>query len=455
MKTFEIRATEENIIKMLEKDSIGRNKDIVYFFRLLQNIENIQTITINGAWGSGKTFFVKQIQLLMKALNPMSEMSDEKKKRILGRLRLANEEMKDNYDLAIYYDAWENDSDNNPILSIIYQICKELGIDYSLSQKKEIVKIGSKIIELFTGHDFTEMIKTLQVEDPFKEFSKEKDLQNQIREFLSKILEERGNRLVVFIDELDRCKPSFAVQLLERIKHYLVDERIIFIFSVNISQLQHTISQYYGNGFDSCRYLDRFFDLHIELPPADYSNFYNYMGLDKNYYVDIVCKRMIEKFNFSLREITRFYRIVKTAVYAPTHDKDKYNFVFPEGKGNLMIFMIIVPIMVGLRMIDRKKYEDFINGNDATPVIDIYKGYDDGKWILNEMLNPDETFYDEEGKKTITVEQKIREFYAAVFIEKYDDKYNICIGKYEFTKQSKMTAINVANMFSSYANYDI
>ncbi len=299
------------------------------------------------------------------------------------------------------------------------------------------------------------MIKALQGEDPFKEFSEEKELQNQISEFLSKILEERGNRLVVFIDELDRCKPSFAVQLLEKIKHYLVDERIIFIFSVNISQLQHTISQYYGNGFDSCRYLDRFFDLHIELPPADYTNFYIDMGLDKDYHVDIVCRRMIDNFNFTLREITRFYRIVKTAVYAPTHDKNKYDFIYPESKGNLMIFMIIVPIMVGLRMIDRKKYEDFINGNDATPIIDIYKGHDDGKWILNEMLNPDETFYEEEGKKTITVEQKMHELYEAVFVKKYDDKYNICIGKYEFTKQSKMIAMNAANMFSSYANYDI
>ena len=455
MKSFEIKATEENVIESLEKDYIGRNKDIVYFYKLLQNMENIQAIAINGVWGSGKTFFVKQIQLLMRAFNPMSEMDDKKRKRILERFPHINDEKKDNYDLTVYYDAWENDSDTNPVLSIIYQICKELGVEYSLSQKKEIVKIGSKIIELFTGHDITEMINALKSEDHFKEFEKEKDILGQISDFLSKILEERCNRLFVFVDELDRCKPSFAVELLEKIKHYLVDERIIFIFSVNISQLQHTISQYYGNGFDSCRYLDRFFDLNIELPPADYTNFYYNIGVAENYHVDIVCKRMIEKYRFSLREITRFYRMVKTAVYAPTHDKGKYDFFFPDGKGRLMILTIIVPIMIGLRMIDRKKYEDFISGNDCSPMTDIYEGYDDGKWTFGEMLNSDETFNNEEGKKHTTVEQKIREFYDAVFVEKYDDKYNICIGKYEFTEQSKKTAIDVANMFSSYANYNI
>ena len=49
---------------------------------------------------------------------------------------------------------------------------------------------------------------------------------------------ERGNRLIIFIDELDRCKPTFAVHLLEQIKHYIFDDRITFVFSINLEQLQ-------------------------------------------------------------------------------------------------------------------------------------------------------------------------------------------------------------------------
>lgn len=49
--------------------------------------------------------------------------------------------------------------------------------------------------------------------------------------------------------------------MLERIKHYFDDERIIFIVSVNKEQLVHTISKCYGYGFDSKGYLNKFFDL--------------------------------------------------------------------------------------------------------------------------------------------------------------------------------------------------
>lgn len=80
------------------------------------------------------------------------------------------------------------------------------------------------------------------------------------------IQEEKAEKLVIFIDELDRCKPSFAIEMLERIKHYFDDERIIFVVSLNKEQLIHTISNYYGSEFDATRYLNRFFDISVNLP---------------------------------------------------------------------------------------------------------------------------------------------------------------------------------------------
>ena len=95
----------------------------------------------------------------------------------------------------------------------------------------------------------------------------------KINEFFSAIFKEQGNRLVIFIDELDRCKPDFAVKLLERIKHYFVNPDITFVFSINSMELQHTIKQYYGSEFDACKYLDRFFDLRIVLPDISTEKF--------------------------------------------------------------------------------------------------------------------------------------------------------------------------------------
>ena len=75
------------------------------------------------------------------------------------------------------------------------------------------------------------------------------------------VLFEKSERLVIFMDELDRCRPSYAVQLLECIEHYFINDRITFVFSANLEQLQHTIKNIYGNDVDACRYLDCFFDL--------------------------------------------------------------------------------------------------------------------------------------------------------------------------------------------------
>lgn len=90
---------------------------------------------------------------------------------------------------------------------------------------------------------------------------------------------------------MDRCKPTFAVHLLEQIKHYIYDNKITFVLSTNLEQLQHTIKNYYGADFDSCRYLDRFFDLRISMPLANMEKFYSEIGLESTYYVDIVIKK--------------------------------------------------------------------------------------------------------------------------------------------------------------------
>ena len=87
------------------------------------------------------------------------------------------------------------------------------------------------------------------------------------------LLPERGNRLVVFVDELDRCKPSYAVQLLERIKHYFSNDKVTVVFSINTKELQHSIRKFYGAEFDANKYLDRFFDYRISLPDADMDNY--------------------------------------------------------------------------------------------------------------------------------------------------------------------------------------
>lgn len=449
MEKYEMLPTEENLIETLQHDTIGRNKDIVYFYNILQAQNSASTIALDGRWGSGKTFFVNQIKMLINALNPLSVMEDEVRESITTSLSITNREDEDS-SIAVYYDAWENDNDTDPIFSLIYEITKQLCVDFSLSDKS-ILKAAGAIIETLKGYRINEIVEALTSDDPFTKFKKEKDTEVKIKEFFSKLLEERGNRLVVFIDELDRCKPMFTVKLLEQIKHYIFDERITFVFSVNLEQLQHTIKHYYGADFDSCRYLDRFFDLRIAMPPADMDKFYSQLGLQSSYYVDIITKSVINMFKFELREITRFYTQVKAAVYKPTHESRRNGLVFSEEKGEHFILMVIVPLLIGLKIADISKCDDFVNGRDGQPLRELFNTAKEFRFLAS-MLNTDESFEVEEGKKLVTKSALIDKLYEAIFIKDYSGReYCTNMGEYRFSKESKKIAINASNMMTNFA----
>lgn len=104
----------------------------------------------------------------------------------------------------------------------------------------------------------TALLNLAKATDPLAKIREQRNIHEQISEFFSSLLKERGNRLVILIDELDRCKPSYAACLLERIKHFFNNDSVTFVFSVNLSELQHTIKQHYGRDFDAYRYLGRF-----------------------------------------------------------------------------------------------------------------------------------------------------------------------------------------------------
>lgn len=86
------------------------------------------------------------------------------------------------------------------------------------------------------------------------------DFREKLETAVASLSTEKKSPLFVLIDELDRCRPTYAVQLLERVKHLFDVEGVVFVFATNTQQLQHSIAGAYGPGFDGMRYLKRFFD---------------------------------------------------------------------------------------------------------------------------------------------------------------------------------------------------
>ena len=94
-----------------------------------------------------------------------------------------------------------------------------------------------------------------------------KERVDKVHELLSNAIGKMEQRkVIVIVDELDRCKPTFAVKLLEIVKHLFNVKGLVFVFALDIYQLQHCIKKVYGNGFDAIGYLERFFDYTSILP---------------------------------------------------------------------------------------------------------------------------------------------------------------------------------------------
>lgn len=447
MKSLELLPTEENLMLAYEDDYIGRNTDIHYFFEILNSIDDCCIIALDGKWGSGKTFFVKQTKMLLDAFNDFVDTDKveqkNKTKNIFNRRKSQDCEIAIKSQVSVYYDAWENDNDDDPLLSLIFEIAKSLNTDFEISEGKDFSKLLLNIFELFTGKNIENIVEFLKKgEDPFLKLKSDRSLIKEINAFLDLVLVEKGDRLVIFIDELDRCKPSYAVKLLERIKHYFQHANVTFVLSINSLELQHTIKQYYGLDFDAYKYLDRFFDLKLPLPKADLNMFYSSIGYQvSSKTTDIFTNAVINYFNFEMREIAKYIRLMNIVTGKNISYTENFRFCFSG----------IVPIIIGLRIHNINMYYDFIEGRNDTILQDIFLT-NRSRWMESKLLDNNEYMLSDYDKNKI-LKEKIHKLYDALFNEQYITIYKKNIGSITIDKTLKNDLFKVISLLSPYSDY--
>ena len=85
MKSYDLKPTRENLLSTYRQDVIDRNGDIFMFIELLNMVEDSCSIALEGNWGSGKTFFVKQVKMVMDAHNDFIDPEkDEYRSQIIA-----------------------------------------------------------------------------------------------------------------------------------------------------------------------------------------------------------------------------------------------------------------------------------------------------------------------------------------------------------------------------------
>ena len=409
MKKYDIFPTEDNLKMSIDKDITGRNKDIFYLLKLLNLQDGSWSIAIDGAWGTGKTFFVKQCQYMLENLPDHQELVQK-----LGIDHDVNIINQKNF-RTIYYDAWEHDQNSDPIESILTCIAQS---NWKSNVKETVIKaidIGVNILAATTsiGGGIKELKNNLLKNQNSNNLEQ---LKKEFNEILSELAPEDG-QLIIFVDELDRCKPTYAVKVLERIKHYFNNPNVTFIFSVDIGQLQNTIRRYYGNQFNGYHYLDRFFDIVIKLPEPDLTKYLdnteNILEIDtlfdgrKNNYYHNFCIELIKFISLSLRQINHFYLKTNSATYNLINSTLHHGFSY-SNHGKFIIYTFILPLMCALNQYDVEGYNNFIDGHASNSTLEILAKSSSFTTYYKNLLGS-------ESQKNLNMLNEVNKIYNSIF----------------------------------------
>lgn len=276
-RSDEVEVNEENTY---QDDKLGREPFVKAIVTLVEVIQEPFVIALNSPWGSGKT----------------------------TTLRLLLPELKTASVTAVSFNAWEVDYATDPLVPLVATLHDKLweirGYDRNAVDGAKIdrlkglagavvkhgvvaaVKIATAgILDIeATAQGISKAVDSAAEKaaegftgDLIDAFKEERKAANEFRRVLQELIEHvRGENtngealppLILIIDELDRCRPTFSVAMLERIKHFFNVPGLVFILGLDLEQLKASVRKVYGAELDSTEYLRRFVDLELRLPNA-------------------------------------------------------------------------------------------------------------------------------------------------------------------------------------------
>jgi hypothetical protein len=259
------RAKEVDVPKdaPFKNDALDRKPLVDFLSPLVTRVGGPFVLALDSPWGTGKTTVVRMLRTVLE---------------------------NDGFQ-CLYFNAWQADYTTDPLVALVSAVDQvklngkaAAAFKSHMDAVKRLTSLVAKRGAVFATKALTAGILDLDeeiekaaeelagevVDDVVKAFQKEKELLAKFRAELEKAVSNlpsggKKETLIMFVDELDRCRPTFAVELLERTKHLFDVHGICFILSVDRSQLEASIKAVYGD-IDATEYLRRFIDLDYRLP---------------------------------------------------------------------------------------------------------------------------------------------------------------------------------------------
>jgi GTPase SAR1 family protein len=371
-----------------KNDVLDRKANIKILTQFITSYEQSIVLCIDAGWGQGKTTFINMWQQYLK-----------------------------NQDIpTIYFNAWESDYTDDALIALIGEIglsIQELvGEDKTTAEKiigriyklvanftkaaaPTIANLGIKAASggLISADEISTAFGNLSeslVKEQITQYEESRKTLGSFKEALSELARcyadgDAHKPLVIFIDELDRCRPNFAIEVLEKAKHLFNVDNIVFVLATDKTQLGHSIRAVYGQGLDVNGYLRRFIDFDYLLPSPVKSDYIislaKQLGLDKylnrnifsNYPLIRILKDIISLYNLTLREQEAFCNILNIAVR--TH--------FYILEDNCVTFLFLLNI---LKLKFPDLYKSLNRDNKSTFVSDVLEN-------INAQYTANNTYY--------------------------------------------------------------
>ena len=355
-----------------EQDELGRKDFGESLLNLVSLSSDELVISLDGKWGEGKTTFVKMWQGLLT----------------------------ENEIHSIYINAFENDYSDDSFMAIAGSITayveehksKDEGNFDNFKEKAKIVgsqllpwsaKIAIKAATLgvIKDSDFNDIADDLakglsaavdnfigeRLESHKKDLETIQSFKRLLSEIPTRINSEGDNPLVIIIDELDRCKPTYALDLIEKVKHLFSVKNIVFVLVMNREQLEKSVKSVYGHEFDAHTYLQKFINIETAIPKKTDEQHYDNdiaqynrrlfelhqiqtWGDDVLEYLEALAKH----FNLSLRQLERVY--TNLAIFYATSAKNKIR-VVPIASF-LAVIKVIEPFVYEELLYQKISYRD-------------------------------------------------------------------------------------------------